>query len=177
MQSSSEITGGEGDQNDRVDPQKEAAYWPGQHPKQPHTTKCSYEQVEHASRAGYDTFLKSAGKSFDEVHESIPLLQRAIKETHGCESLHIESVAVKAVFKGQTAWEGMVEVFGLIDHLKAKRAFAWSYHDGNQNKTVAVLAVPPADTAQNAVKMAIASQRRAKKWRSVLAKCLPKPRR
>jgi hypothetical protein len=119
---------------------------------------------------------KYPGKSFDEVAESVPLLQRAIKEMHGCESLHIESVAVKAVFKGQIAWEGTVEVFGLIDHPKAKRAFAWAYRNGNQNKTVAVLAIPPADTAQNAVKMAIASERRAKKWRSVLAKCLPKPK-
>ena len=174
---SSEITGDKTDQNDRVDPQKGAAYWPGQHPKQPHAKSHSYQQVEPASRTDYDTFLKHPGKSFDEVEESIPLLQRAIKETHGCASLHIESLAVKAVFNGQTAWEGTVEVFGLIDHPKAKRAFAWSYQDGNQNKTVAVLAIPPTDTAQNAVKMAIASKRRAKKWLSVLAKCLPKPKK
>lgn len=117
---------------------------------------------------------KYPGKSFGEGGESVLRLQRAIKETHGCESLHIESVAVKVVFKGQTAWAGTVEVFGLIDHAKAKRAFAWSYRDGNQNKTVAVLAIPPADTPQNAVKMAIASERRARTWRSVLTKCLPK---
>ena len=44
---------------------------------------------------------------------------------HGCESLHVESVAVKEVFEGQTAWETKVEVFDLIGHRQAKRAYAW----------------------------------------------------
>jgi hypothetical protein len=54
-------------------------------------------------------------------------LKDAIRATHGCESLHVESVPVKEVFEDQAAWEGTVEVFDLIGHLQAKRAYAWSY--------------------------------------------------
>ena len=69
-------------------------------------------------------------------------LKDAIRATHGCESLHVESVPVKVAFEDKTAWEGTVEVFDLIGHLQAKRAYAWSYRDGNQNKTMAVLETP-----------------------------------
>ena len=63
-------------------------------------------------------------------------------------------------FEGQTAWQGTVEVFDLIGHSKAKRAYAWTYRDGDQDKTVTVLGIPPVDSPQNAVKMAIASKGR-----------------
>ena len=100
--------------------------------------------------------------------KEIAELKNAIRETHGCESLHVESVRIKEPFKSQTAWEGTVEVFAVIDHPKAKRAFAWSYRDGDQNKTVAVLAIPPVDSPQNAVKAAIARKGRGlTKWLGV----------
>ena len=41
--------------------------------------------------------------------KEITELKDAIRATHGCESLHVESVPVKEVFEGQTAWEGTVE--------------------------------------------------------------------
>jgi hypothetical protein len=88
-------------------------------------------------------------------------LKDAIRATHGCESLHVESIPVKEVFEDQTTWEGTVEVFDLVGHLQAKRAYAWSYRDGNQNKTLAVLEIPPVDSPENAVKVAIASKRRS----------------
>ena len=75
-------------------------------------------------------------------HKKITKLKDAIRATHGCESLHVKSVPVKEVFEGQT-WQGTVEVFDLIGHPKAKRAYAWSYRDGDQHKTIAVLAIPP----------------------------------
>ncbi len=92
--------------------------------------------------------------------KDIPLLKRAIKSTHGCESLHIESVAVKEVFEGHTAWKGTVEVFHLVGHPQAKRAYACTYRDGAQNKTVTVLEIPPVDSPQSAVRVAIASKAR-----------------
>ena len=84
-------------------------------------------------------------------------LKDAIRVTHGCESLHVESVLVKEVFDGQTAWEGTVEVFDLVGHLKAKRAYAWSYRGGDETKSVAVLEIPPVDSPQSAVRVALAA--------------------
>jgi len=87
-------------------------------------------------------------------------LKDAIRAMHGCESLHVESVRVKEVFEDQTTWEGTVEVFDLVGHSQAKRAYAWRNREGNQNKTVAVLEIPPVDSPESAVKVAIASKAR-----------------
>jgi hypothetical protein len=95
--------------------------------------------------------------------KDIQLLQKAILETHGTDSRHIDSVPVVEQFEGQTAWQGTVEVFELIDHPKAKRAYAWTYRDGDQNKTIAVLEILPVDSPQSAVKMAIAAKGRQSK--------------
>jgi hypothetical protein len=91
-------------------------------------------------------------------HKKITKLKDVIRVTHGCELLHVKSVPVKEVFEGQTAWQGTVEVFDLIGHPKAKRAYAWSYRDGTQNKTVAVVEIPPVDSPESAVKVAIAAE-------------------
>ena len=91
-------------------------------------------------------------------HKRITTLKDAIRATHGCESLHVKSVPVVEQFEGKIAWQGTVEVFDLIGHSKAKRAYAWTYRDGDQNKTVAVLKLPPVDSPQTAVKVAIASK-------------------
>ena len=88
-------------------------------------------------------------------------LKDAIRATHGCESLHVESVPVREVFEDQTTWEGTVEVFDLIGHLQAKRAYAWSYRDGNQSKTMAVLEIPPVNPPGSAVKVTIGSKARS----------------
>ena len=90
--------------------------------------------------------------------KEITQLKDAIRATHGCESLHVESVPVKEVLEDQTAWEGTVEVFDLVGHLQAKRAYAWTYPDGDQNKTFTVLGIPPVDSPQSAVKVAIAAK-------------------
>jgi hypothetical protein len=96
-------------------------------------------------------------------HKKITKLKDAIRATHGCESLHVESVPVKEVFEGPLAWEGTVEVFDLIGHPKATRAYAWTYREGKQNKTIAVLGIAPVDSPQSAVKVAIASKARPAK--------------
>jgi hypothetical protein len=86
-------------------------------------------------------------------------IQKAIRAMHGCDSRYVESVPVHEVFEGQTAWQGTVEVFDLIGHVKAKRAYAWQYQDGpDEIKTVAVLEIPPVDSPESAVKVAIAAQ-------------------
>lgn len=92
--------------------------------------------------------------------KSIKGMQEAIKATHGCDSVHVASEQVCELFHGQTAWQGTVEVFDLLGHTKAKRAYVWQYEDGDQTKTVAVLEIPPVDSPQTAVKVAIAAKAR-----------------
>lgn len=95
--------------------------------------------------------------------KEITELKDAIRATHGCESLHVESVPVVEQFENKIAWRGTVEVFDLVGHPDAKRAYAWTYQDGDQNKTVAVLEIPPVDSPKSAVKVAIAAKGRQSK--------------
>ena len=71
MEKDSKQERGDANQRSGVDPQQEADYWRGEHPKQPYAKNYSYEQFEHAYRTGYDTFLKYPGERFDEVEESV----------------------------------------------------------------------------------------------------------
>lgn len=80
-----------------------------------------------------------------------------IHQLHGADSTWIESVPVLEKFQGQTVWDGVVEVFELRNHPKAKRAYAWSDADGN---FTAVLGIPPATDPRNAVKVSIVAESR-----------------
>src|SRR5204862_1243508 len=70
MKASSERATGKTGQ-DRMNLDKETAYWREQHSKQPYAKNYSYEQFEHAYRTGYNSFLKHRGRNFDEVEDSI----------------------------------------------------------------------------------------------------------
>ena len=81
---------------------------------------------------------------------------------HGCESRFVVSKPVREMFQGQTAWEGIVSQFDLIDHPKAKTCYAWTYRDGEKMRALAVLELPPVDSPETAVKVAIAAEARKK---------------
>ena len=93
-------------------------------------------------------------------HNYIEKLQEAIRETEGCESDHIATIPVLERVAAKIAWEGKVEVFNLIGHPKAKRCYAWSYDDDGKTRATIVLNVPPVDSPESAVKVAIAAKAR-----------------
>ncbi len=80
----------------------------------------------------------------------IHVVQTAIRDLHGCDSIWIESVPVKEVFEGQTVWEGEVQVFDLQGHPTASRCYAWSHAvDGSERRRfVAVLHKGPVLAAE-----------------------------
>jgi hypothetical protein len=91
-------------------------------------------------------------------------LQEVIRRLHGVESRHVETVPIKETFRGQTVWEGAVEVFELIGHPSAKRLYAWS-HDTDDSKQprrhVTVLHSHPIQSARDAVRAAIVQEFRS----------------
>lgn len=91
------------------------------------------------------------------MNDYIKTLQKAFNDLHGCTAKHLETVPVVETFKGQMVWEGDVEVFALTGHPKAKKGYAWSYHDEKKDHITAVLEIPPVDSAETAVKIAIAA--------------------
>ncbi len=90
-------------------------------------------------------------------------LRDAIHRLHGGKATHVESVPVKEVFRGQTVWDGIVEVFDLEGHPKAIKAYAWFHdtgEDGRPPKQVTVLHAPPALSPITAVRAFIVKEYR-----------------
>jgi protein-arginine kinase activator protein McsA len=89
-------------------------------------------------------------------------LQSVIRRVHGVDSQHVESIPVKETHQGRTVWEGVVEVFDLIGHPKAHRAYAWA-HDGKHPKesSVAVLHLGKITSAAEAVRAALIQEYRS----------------
>ncbi len=98
----------------------------------------------------------------NQTEVSIQAMQKSILDLHGCKAKWIESVPVKEVFRGETVWEGIVQVFDLIDHPKAKRCYAWSHElEGSKKRRFfAVLHQGPIDSPEAAVRAAIINESR-----------------
>jgi hypothetical protein len=65
---------------------------------------------------------------------------------------------VKEVFRGETVWEGIVEVFDLAGHPKASRVYAWKNEPDHH---VTVLHLGPIKSAADAVRAAIVQEFRS----------------
>jgi hypothetical protein len=77
------------------------------------------------------------------------------------ENKSVGSEPVIDLFKGQVAWDGVVAIFDLTGHSKAKRCYAWSYLENDEPHYTTVLEIPPVNSAETAVKVAIAAKARA----------------
>lgn len=60
----------------------------------------------------------------------IDRLRQALAQAYECSVEHQESVRVHEVFRAQKVWDGTVEVFRLVGHPTAERAYAWSHLGG-----------------------------------------------
>lgn len=91
----------------------------------------------------------------------IRALQEAIKNTHGCDSRHLESIPITETYQKKVIWDGVVEVFELVDHAKASICYAWGHHlerTKKKSRYVTVLHPPPIDSPLKAVRAAIISE-------------------
>jgi hypothetical protein len=88
-------------------------------------------------------------------------LQAALLNLHGVTSTYVETVPVIEEFQGKVVWQGEVEVFEIRGHPKAKYAYGWGYSTGDEGqgrRYITVLELPPVDSPQTAVKVAVASE-------------------
>lgn len=91
-------------------------------------------------------------------------LREVIQKLHGGTATHVKSVPVKESFRGQTVWDGTVEVFDLEGHPTANRVYAWSHATDDPEKPrrhVTVLHVGPINSALAAVRAVIIQEFRA----------------
>jgi len=91
--------------------------------------------------------------------KTVAALRQTIRDLHGCDARWAGSRSITETFRGDTVWEGQVEVFTLIDHPTAKRAYAWAHEtDAGTPRYVAVLHQGPVDSAQAAVRAAVIAE-------------------
>lgn len=95
------------------------------------------------------------------MSERIDKLKEAVETMHGCKAQHVRSEPVIDFFRGELAWDGVVETFDIEGHPKAKRCYAWSFMENGELQYTTVLEIPPVDSAETAVKVAIAARARA----------------
>jgi hypothetical protein len=89
----------------------------------------------------------------------VPALQDAIRPLHGVESRHVDTVHVREVHAGQLVWEGDIEVFQLVKHPKAKKAFAWSEATTGARRREGADQIRPLPTSSHALVSVSASTR------------------
>jgi len=97
-------------------------------------------------------------------------LRDVIHRLHGATATYVESVFVRETHKGKIVWDGVVEVFDLVDHPKANRIYAWAHeigdpaesvvdsgelHGSTGKQYVTVLHIPPIVSPQTAVQAVI----------------------
>lgn len=91
-------------------------------------------------------------------------LKAVIRQLHGAEPTHVESVPLKETFRGQTAWEGTIEVFDLQGHPTASRVYAWTHETDDPkrpHRIITALHLHPIKSARDAVRAAIVQEFRS----------------
>ena len=94
------------------------------------------------------------------MRDYIAELQAVFLKLHNVDADYVETVPVVEEWQGETIWQGDVEVFDIRGHPKAKRAYGWGYEttEGGGQRYFTVLQLPPVDSPQTAVKIAIRSE-------------------
>ena len=92
------------------------------------------------------------------MSERIEKLRDAVQVMHRCVAIHTSSVPVTEMFGPKVAWEGVVEVFNISGHPKAKRCYAWSVQGDRGDLFTTVLEIPPVVSPSTAVRASIAAQ-------------------
>ena len=97
------------------------------------------------------------------IELSADQLKKAVDSQHGCTATLAQSVPVKETFGGKMVWEGIVHVFKLSGHPKAKQAYAWSspIEGSDKRRFFAVLHQGPVKSPVDAVRAAIVAVNRS----------------
>jgi hypothetical protein len=64
----------------------------------------------------------------------IEKLRDAVQVMHHHQAAHAASVPVIELSRGEVAWDGVVEVFAITGHPKAKRFYAWSCFEKGEDQ-------------------------------------------
>jgi hypothetical protein len=92
-------------------------------------------------------------------------LAAAVRAAYGCEPRHLQSCRVRERFAERIAWQGIVEVFELVDCPEARQCYAWSSREDGRVRITTVLKAPPVDSPEAAVRAIVAAHPRSRRGR------------
>jgi hypothetical protein len=96
-----------------------------------------------------------------------PLIDRlklSIEQLHNCAAHYSRTQPVLEVFDETTLWHGDVEVFDLVGHPQARRAYGWSHGGhGEGEQLEIVLEIRPVNSPRTAVRASILADLREEK--------------
>ena len=96
------------------------------------------------------------------IEVSTDQLKRAVESQHGGTATLVQSVPVDERHDGKPVWQGLVHVFDLVGHPKAKRAYARSSErEGGKRRFYAVLHMGPVTGSVEVMRAAIVAERRS----------------
>jgi hypothetical protein len=101
-----------------------------------------------------------------DMSKRIERLREAVERAHDCKARYVCSTEVCEVFGGEIIWDGVVKTFDIEGHPKAKRCYAFPFIDDDESDPSGgriVLNLPPVDSPETAVKVAIARKSRNEK--------------
>jgi hypothetical protein len=93
------------------------------------------------------------------MNATLDKITRAVERTVTGVVTHRESVPVVETFRGQTVWEGTVEVFDVATPPPAL-AYGWAVEGDREPQYVTVKGEPPVDSALAAVRVWLVAQAR-----------------
>ena len=87
-------------------------------------------------------------------------LLEAIEHRANCKAGYLHTQPVRIVEENKVVWQGKIEVYQLVGHPQAQKAFGWGI-PGAQKKMeyITVVGIPPLDNPVSAVKAFLASRR------------------
>lgn len=93
------------------------------------------------------------------MKDTLETIKRTVEATVEGPVTHRESVPVVETFRGQTVWEGVVEVFDVAAPPPAV-AYGWAVEGDKGPQYVTVKGEPPADSPLAAVRVWLVSEAR-----------------
>jgi len=98
------------------------------------------------------------------IEVDITKLKRAVESQHGCTATFVQAVPVEETFDGKPVWKGVVHIFQINGHPKAKRAYAWSspIEGSERRRFFAVLHMNGIKSPQDAVRAATVAEHRGR---------------
>jgi len=100
------------------------------------------------------------------MSEPLDTIKRTVEATVEGPVTHRESVAIVETFRGQTVWEGMVEVFDVTEPPPAI-AYGWAVESDKGPQYVTVKHEPPVDSPLAAVRVWLVAEARKENRRSL----------